>query len=198
MYVYSLGLNSSSYFVVNPILIKGYIMKQPEFNSCAHLSEDDAIIMANRAYDSLEHADPLQVMIDMQRSLQKKLAKEKPEFNPDPDELHTAGEVLDWMRQQDDSMDDEIRELYTSLGQMSNGNDASAVWKRWKSRHGELRAVRLDEMSKNDLDEIKYELVDQFHFFLNKLLGLGFTSRELFVMYYLKNTENFRRQENNY
>lgn len=169
-----------------------------EFNSCAHLSSEEEIKMANRAYDTLEHVDPLQAMMNMQRSLQKKLANEKPEFNKDPDELHTAGDILDWMRDQDDSIADETRELYTALGQMSNGKDASAVWKKWKTRHGELREVKFADMSKEDQDEIKFELVDQFHFFLNKLIGLGFTSRELFVMYYLKNAENFRRQDNNY
>ncbi|ASD52014.1 dCTP pyrophosphatase [Pseudomonas phage PspYZU05] len=169
------------------------------FNSCAHLV--DGAAEATAKYESVIQAkgNPFDTMIEMQRSLQKKLAKEKPEFNQDPDSLDTAGKVLDWLRAQDDSIADETRELYTSLGGMSNGEkEASAVWKAWKSRHKELRETRIQDMSQEDQLEIKFELVDQMHFFINKMIALGIDAQEMFELYYLKNKENFARQERNY
>lgn len=169
------------------------------FNQCSQLV--DGIEDARDAYATLleDRADPLQVMLDMQKSLQKKLATEKPGCNVDPDSLETAGDVLKWLRSQDDYIADEIRELYTALGGMSNGEkDASAVWKPWKSRHLELQAKKISELSNEDQLEIKFEMIDQLHFFLNKLIGLGLTSQEIFELYYLKNMENFARQDRGY
>lgn len=171
------------------------------FNVCANLVNAESLEAAQNEYTSimLNGENPLDVMLNMQKSLQKRLAKDKPEFNRDPDSLETAGDVLDWLRDQDDSIADETRELYTALGGMSNGDkDASAVWKKWKARHGELRNVKLSEMSEADQLEIRFEMVDQFHFILNKLMALGFDGQTLFELYYLKNAENFARQDNGY
>ena len=171
------------------------------FNECAQLVNSETLRPATQAYiDAKENGeDPLDVMLDMQRSLQVRLAKDKPEFNKDPNSLETAGEVLDWLKDQDDSLADETRELYTALGGMSNGEkNAQAVWKKWKSQHGELRKVKISDMSPEDQLEIKFEIVDQFHFFLNKLMALGLDAQSLFELYYLKNAENFARQDNGY
>ena len=169
------------------------------FNQCSHLV--DGIEAAQNAYHAAkkEGIDPLQIMLNMQKSLQKKLATEKPECNVDPDSLETAGDVLKWLRNQDDYIADETRELYTALGGMSNGEkDASAVWKPWKVRHLEMQAKKISELSNEDQLEIKFEMIDQVHFFLNKLMALGLTSQEIFELYYLKNAENFARQDRGY
>lgn len=169
------------------------------FNECAHLIEgvDKA---QNEYWDILgDEKDPLQVMLDMQKSLQVRLAKDKPEYNRHPDDLATAGEVVDWLRNQKDYIDDEFRELLTSLGGMSNGEkDASAVWKPWKSQHGERRETLITDLSPQDQLEIKFEMIDILHFVLNMFQVLGLTAEEIFKLYYLKNAENFARQDRGY
>lgn len=143
--------------------------------------------------------DPLQVMLDMQKSLQVRLAKDKPEHNAHPDELQTAGQVLDWLRNQKDYVDDEFRELITSLGGMSNGEKAaSAVWKPWKADHAAKRDTKISEMSDKDQLEIKFEMIDILHFVLNMFQALGMDADEIFKLYFLKNAENFARQDNGY
>lgn len=171
----------------------------PHFNECSQLIEG-ADKAQNEYWDILgDEKDPLQVMLDMQKSLQIRLAKDKPEYNRHPDDLATAGEVVDWLRNQKDYIDDEFRELLTSLGGMSNGEkDASAVWKPWKSQHGERRETLITDLSPQDQLEIKFEMIDILHFVLNMFQVLGLTAEEIFKLYYLKNAENFARQDRGY
>ncbi|QXV72385.1 dCTP pyrophosphatase [Shigella phage PSD9] len=170
------------------------------FNECANLI--DGVDKAEEAYFNAlihEDKDPLQVMLDMQKSLQVRLSKDKPEYNRHPDDLATAGEVVDWLRNQKDYIDDEFRELLTSLGGMSNGEkDASAVWKPWKAQHAERRETLINDLSPEDQLEIKFEMIDILHFVLNMFQGLGLTAEEIFKLYYLKNAENFARQDRGY
>lgn len=171
------------------------------FNECAQLVSPETLAPATQAYidAKLNGENPFDIMINMQRSLQKRLAKDKPERNPDPDSLETAGQIVDWMRIQKDSMDDEFRELLTSLGGMSNGEkDASAVWKNWKARNLELRNVKIADMSPADQLEIRFELIDALHFFINQIIALGMDGQDIFELYYLKNAENFARQDRGY
>ena len=170
------------------------------FNECSGL-----IVGADKAkeayYNTLvqEHKDPLQVMLDMQKSLQVRLAEDKPEYNRHPDSLETAGEVVEWLRNQKDYIDDEFRELLTALGGMSNGEKAaSSCWKPWKSQHGEYRNRKISELSPEDQLEIKFEMIDILHFALNMFAGLGMNAEEIFKLYYLKNQENFDRQNRGY
>ncbi|MFP9048704.1 hypothetical protein, partial [Enterococcus faecalis] len=89
-------------------------------------------------------------------SLQIRLANVR-EYCYHPDKLETAGDVVSWMREQKDCIDDEFRELLTSLGEMSRGEkEASAVWKKWKARYIEAQEKRIDEMSPEDQLEIKF------------------------------------------
>lgn len=169
------------------------------FNECSHLIE--GADQANGAYNAVidNRQDPLQVMLDMQKSLQVKLAEDKPEICYHPDKLATAGEVVAWLREQKDCIDDEFRELLTSLGEMHRGDkDASAVWKKWKARYAEAQAKPIYEMSQEDQLEIKFEMIDILHFVLNMFAGLGMGAEEIFKLYYLKNAENFARQDRGY
>lgn len=171
----------------------------PHFNECSQL-----IAGADKAearYAGIVRqtgGDPLQVMLDMQKSLQVRLAKDR-EYCYHPDELKTAGDVVGWMREQKDCIDDEFRELLTSLGEMHRGDkDASAVWKKWKSRYIEAQNKPISEMSPEDQLEIKFELIDIMHFVFNMAIGLNMSAEEMFKLYYLKNAENFARQDNGY
>ncbi|QAU03733.1 dCTPase [Escherichia phage AnYang] len=169
------------------------------FNECANLI--DGVDKAEEAYFNAlihEDKDPLQVMLDMQKSLQVRLANDR-EYCYHPDKLATAGDVVAWMREQKDCIDDEFRELLTSLGEMSKGEkDASAVWKKWKARYPEAQAKPISEMSPEDQLEIKFELIDIMHFVFNMAIGLNMSAEEMFKLYYLKNAENFARQDRGY
>lgn len=169
------------------------------FNECANLI--DGVDKAEEAYFNAlihEDKDPLQVMLDMQKSLQVRLANDR-EYCYHPDKLSTAGDVVAWMREQKDCIDDEFRELLTSLGEMSKGEkDASAVWKKWKARYPEAQAKPISEMSPEDQLEIKFELIDIMHFVFNMAIGLNMSAEEMFKLYYLKNKHNFERQDNGY
>lgn len=169
------------------------------FNECSQLIA--GVDKAEEAYFNAlihEDKDPLQVMLDMQKSLQVRLANDR-EYCYHPDKLSTAGDVVAWMREQKDCIDDEFRELLTSLGEMSKGEkDASAVWKKWKARYPEAQAKPISEMSPEDQLEIKFELIDIMHFVFNMAIGLNMSAEEMFKLYYLKNAENFARQDRGY
>lgn len=170
----------------------------------AHFNECSGLIAgvedARDAYDDIltERLDPLQVMLDMQKSLQVRLAEDR-DYCYHPDKLATAGDVVAWMREQKDCIDDEFRELLTALGEMKRGDkDASAVWKKWKARYPEAQAKPIAEMSPEDQLEIKFELIDIMHFVFNMAIGLNMSAEEMFKLYYLKNAENFARQDRGY
>lgn len=169
------------------------------FNECSQLIA--GVDKAEEAYFNTlihEDKDPLQVMLDMQKSLQVRLANDR-EYCYHPDKLATAGDVVAWMREQKDCIDDEFRELLTSLGEMSKGEkDASAVWKKWKARYTEAQAKPISEMSPEDQLEIKFELIDIMHFVFNMAIGLNMSAEEIFKLYYLKNKANFERQDHGY
>ena len=169
------------------------------FNECSQLIEgvDKA---ESRYFDVLKNQqDPMQIMLDMQRSLQTRLALDKPGTNMHPDELAQAGDIVDWLRNQKDYIDDEFRELLTSLGGMSNGEKAAcSVWKPWKSDFVAKQETYIKDMSDKDQLEIKFEMIDILHFMLNMFIALGMDSEEIFKLYFLKNAENFARQDNGY
>ncbi|MGL5579410.1 MAG: hypothetical protein ACRDCE_00330 [Cetobacterium sp.] len=142
--------------------------------------------------------DNLDIMLDMQHHLQSSLHYSKPDVIMHPDRLKTCGEILQWMRNQDDFLADETRELYTSLGGDSLGREASAIWKPWKKNHVEFNNRPFAELSEEDQKAVKMELIDQWHFFMCKFLALGMNSAEIMELYHEKNKENFDRQARGY
>lgn len=171
------------------------------FNECAGLYGKEAVTEAIGFYNALLESgvDPMGSMLNMQKSLQVRLANDKPECNANPDELETCGDILTWLRNQDDYIADETRELYTSLGGMSNGEKAAAcVWKPWRATHMECFNRPFGELSDKDQIEVKMEMIDQWHFFMNKFIALKMSPEDIFVYYYIKNRENFARQDRGY
>lgn len=170
-----------------------------EFNSCAHLVNADDLELAQDMYQRIcaEGGDPLQEMLNMQHKIQDRLS-EINTWVPKIGDLKTCGDLIDWMRAQDDAIADETRELYVALGGMSNGKDASAVAKPWKARHMEARNTLFADLSDSDRLEAKFELIDQLHFVWCKILGMGMTAEDVFTLYMLKNAENIRRWESGY
>lgn len=171
-----------------------------EFNSCASLINDEKIKECNKLYEDLlsEGKDPLEYMLNAQNSLQVHLS-ETVEGNKCPDDLSKIGEIYDWLRDNKVALDDEFREVVDALPGMNlPEKERSALWKKWKANHLKLREKDISELEPNELKELKFELIDMWHFFMNMMLGLRISSKELFTYYYYKNLENIRRYNSKY
>lgn len=171
-----------------------------EFNSCANLINDEKIKECNKIYSDLlsEGKDPLEYMLNAQNSLQIHLS-ETVEGNKCPDDLSKIGEIYDWLRDNKVALDDEFREVVDALPGMNlPEKERSALWKKWKANHLKLREKDISELEPNELKELKFELIDMWHFFMNMMLGLRISSKELFTYYYYKNLENIRRYNSKY
>lgn len=171
-----------------------------EFNSCASLINDEKIKECNKLYEDLlsKGKDPLEYMLNAQNSLQVHLS-ETVEGNTCPDDLSKIGEIYDWLRDNKIALDDEFREVVDALPGMNlPEKERSALWKKWKANHLKLREKDISELEPNELKELKFELIDMWHFFMNMMLGLRISSKELFTYYYYKNLENLRRYNSGY
>ena len=171
-----------------------------EFNSCANLINDEKIKECNKLYEDLlsKGKDPLEYMLNAQNSLQVHLSKTV-EGNKCPNDLSKIGEIYDWLRDNKIALDDEFREVVDALPGMNlPEKERSALWKKWKANHLKLREKDISELEPNELKELKFELIDMWHFFLNMMLGLRISSKELFTYYYYKNLENIRRYNSKY
>jgi hypothetical protein len=82
---------------------------------------------------------------------------------------------------------------------MSNGEKAaSSVWKSWKVDNVSQRNSKIEDMNPDDKLEMAFELIDIMHFVANMMLSLKLTSKDLYVLYMLKNLENARRYHSGY
>ena len=172
-----------------------------EFNSCAHLASNDDYKEVEQLYERLlkEGKDPAQFMLDMQNSLQEKLAEIYPDRAKKPKELSTVGEVHDWVSYQKKAIDDEFSELIRAIPGMSiDEKTASSVWKVWKKNYHDIRSKRMSELSNDDLLEMQFEKIDQDHFTMNIDLALNIDAKTRFILYCLKNAENIRRYQSGY
>lgn len=164
-----------------------------EQNRCADLIKDKSQVKSILEAMN-ESTNPLQDMLDTQEWLQSVLADKLPEDNIKPSDIETKGQLLDWVDRNFDAIQDEFRELKTSVGGMSRGEkEASAVWKKWKAKHREITGERIDEMSDDDRMEMMMEMIDIWHFILNMFIGMGFKSEDIYLLYMLKNFENYQR-----
>lgn len=92
---------------------------------------------------------------------------------------------------------DEAHEAMDALGGIKDGI-GNAVWKPWKKDHQKAEEIYFNDMSANDLVELKMELIDELHFLFNKMHAVGLTTEELFNFYFAKNQENRDRQSRGY
>lgn len=172
-----------------------------EFNQCSGLMTDEEYSTYSDMYDKLllEGTDPTQILLNLQNDLQVNLVSKLPERNIKPEDVKTRGELVDWLRKQKDCVDDEFRELLNSIGGMSNGEKAaSSVWKDWKAQNVEMRSMTVDSLSSEDKLEMLFEMIDIMHFINNMIIGMGMTAKDVFILYCLKNKENFNRHNNSY
>jgi hypothetical protein len=144
-------------------------MLNPE-NKCAQLIKDDSIKTLT-----------LKEMFEMQLSLQR--------------DMFARGKGIDYdngtFKQKVDNITVQFRNLVLEFAEMEEMLPFKE-WKTYKPEH------LLDWVSKEQEIETKFEYVDMFHFFMNIGLLIGITPDELSNMYYLKNKENFDRQNRGY
>lgn len=171
-----------------------------EYNSCADLTEKKEFKYASDLYRNLldNGIDPFSYMLNMQLDLQIALSK-KSSINSNPQDLKTIGEKFEWLRDNKQSFDDEYREIIDALPGMNlPEKDRSAVWKKWKTKYTEIRSRTFDDLSENEIKELKYELCDSFHFFMNMFFAIDMSAKDMFIYYYSKNAENHNRINNGY
>lgn len=117
----------------------------------------------------------LATIMNKQRELQERLGYDFSKM--------TEAERAEFMRNHRGYLEDEVAEaLYEMPG-----------YKTWKDYSG-----MSDEAKEIAWAKVRMELIDAFHFFINLLLGAGFTADEVFKMYMMKNAENHRRQDAGY
>lgn len=115
--------------------------------------------------------------IQIQKELQDRLDR-------DTTPAVTLGEMHTRLRDEKEAIDNEFAEVWDLL-----------PWKHWKSAHQRLRQ---DAINDTDRLELKYELVDIFHFWANMCIIAGMDWAEFRNLYMTKNRENHARQDRGY
>ncbi len=146
-------------------------------NECAHLEIGN---LTSKDFDDV---------VNIQSKLQEKIGT-------DFSKMKLYEIAVFWMSNAH-AENDEFGEMIDALGGINDGI-GNGVWKWWKQDNKKAKNMTINDLSEKDLLELKFEIVDKFHFFLNYMVSIGMTGSELFNMYMSKNSENFNRQENGY
>lgn len=109
----------------------------------------------------------------------------------------TLKNICDFWLMNKHALTDELHEMFDALGGIDDGI-GNAVWKPWKKDHLQAKKMTIKNLSKNDLKELKFEIVDAFHFLINFAVSINMTGSDLYNMFISKNKENINRQNNNY
>lgn len=150
------------------------------FQECANLEVED--MYSQSKGDTLGEIMNLQK--DIQETVYKYNFKELQEGK-----LKDLKSFIDW---NEEAIRDEQREFANALGgihTMSNN-----LWKPWKSKHLEANNRSLKDLTPEELLELKYEWIDQLHFFINIGLSIGLNEKEVYNLYFAKNKHNRDRQ----
>lgn len=112
--------------------------------------------------------DKLDEMVALQLKLMNKLGTHPMIMNLSEREQETKEQIL--------AMQAELIELLNEIN-----------WKPWKKKQ-----------KKVDQHELRFEIIDLFHFLLNIAIIWGMNSEDIAAYYRAKNKENHRRQDNGY
>lgn len=153
-------------------------------------SKIDSNVCSNLEIFKFESRD-FDEIFGLQKLLQEKIGVSY--YDPDESLASIAG----FFMKNKHALEEELSETITSIGGMHDGI-GSAVWKWWKKEHAKAHEMKLSDLSERDMLELKFEIVDQFHFLVNQALRIGMTGSELFSMFISKNQENINRQNNGY
>jgi hypothetical protein len=154
-------------------------------NTCAHLNIED------KYKDSKEHLkDIFEIQSSTQRMyFEKQGAKQFKDMN--------LKELMSFWHMNNHAIIDECHEATDALGGINDGI-GNAVWKRWKADNKKAEDMKISDLTPDDLAELKFEIVDILHFFINMAISIDMTAEEMYNMYLSKNEENWRRAKNNY
>lgn len=149
-----------------------------------------------------EEAPQFDEIVNMQKALQLRI---------DPlfcSENQSIADIASFFMKNKHALEEELCETLNALGGThdslqtvvgsANPPVGSGAWKWWKKSHLLAEAYTIEALSERDMIELKMEIVDQFHFFMNQMIKIGMTGSELYSMYKSKNLENINRQENGY
>ena len=143
-------------------------------------------------YDN--HENHLEIMLNMQKDLQDHLFERN---GTKKFEEMTLDDLAKFWLLNEHALVDELHESIDALGGIKDGI-GSAAWKTWKAKNKEAKDVTVKDLSQDDLTELKFEIIDAWHFLMNYWVSIGGTPQEFFNYYHSKNKENFSRQERNY
>jgi|TARA_B110000908_G_C10200479_1_gene425076 hypothetical protein len=147
-------------------------------NKCSDLN------IENKKSDSLDHIF----------EIQKKSQENNYNFNFEDLSLKEIADI--WFSNKH-ALDDEICEMFDALGGVKDGI-GNAAWKYWKKDHSKAKEMTIKDLSKEDLLELKFEIVDAFHFLINFGVSIGMTGSEFYNLFVSKNKENTDRQKRGY
>lgn len=171
-----------------------------EFNSCSSLLKNQSIEKAKLEYerDLVAGKNPMDSIFEMQKSLQDKLADSLGRI-PRIEDIKTKGQLYDWMEDQKQAFDDEFKEMIDAIAGMEKPEkDRSAIWKKWKAKYNEIRNEPISSLSDFEQKELLFELADMQIFYMNMMLALNVSPKDMYILLYHKIAENFARQERNY
>lgn len=156
------------------------------FNACAQLDIEDvySTIVDNNKNDTLGNLMALQK--DIQESVYGY------DFSKMRDKISSLKEFFDMNYH---AIQDELRETYTALTGIHSHPNA---WKPWKKTHKIAMDKSFNDLSEEEKKELRMELVDIFHFFLNCCIAVDMSPEMLFNYYHAKNIENKNRQKKGY
>lgn len=138
-----------------------------------------------------EQKPSLHEMLMIQADLQEKIV---PGF---ASKDNTLKEIADFFIKNKHAWSDEMGETIDAIGGINDGI-GSAAWKWWKKDHNLGNNMTLSDLTHDDQLELKFEIVDQFHFFMNQMVKIGMSADELASMYVAKNKENIDRLKRGY
>jgi len=138
-------------------------------NKCADLINNEAKIPTIQ--------EMFKMQLDLQCSLAKKGKAVHPQFAPQDECIKDIS--IQWR-----NLTLEFAELLERI-----------PFKEWKTYTEEDWSKAFSEET---ILETKFEYIDMFHFFMNIGLLIGIDGEEFAKLYYLKNKENFARQERGY
>ena len=147
-------------------------------NKCSNLK------ISNKTSKSLDH------IFEIQRNAQEN------NYNFNFKDLNLKELAHVWFSNKH-ALDDEMCEMFDALGGINDGI-GNAAWKYWKSDHAKAKNMTINDLSKKDLLELKFEIVDAFHFLINFAVSINMTGSEFYNLFLSKNQENADRQKRNY
>jgi hypothetical protein len=110
--------------------------------------------------------EPFAVLMGLQQSIQEEV------YGYDFAEIGSSyKKLMRFVNWNYGALQDEWRELYTSLGGMSTYG--MAFWKPWKKDHTACMASSFEKLSGDEKLEAQYEVIDLMHFMFNMGLALG-------------------------